>query len=125
MALEKITKVDRISVVGDYAINVREVTMVMDGDVQIGASSYQRHVVNPNTILASEDDRVKKIAESLWGDTEKEEYFVMQNGHPSGEPANSWTALQLQKYLSNNGVSYTESEAKSSLLTKAKEKYAE
>tara|TARA_A100001011_G_scaffold197800_1_gene206101 strand:+ start:1185 stop:1562 length:378 start_codon:yes stop_codon:yes gene_type:complete len=125
MALEKITKVDRISVVGDYAINVREVTMVMDGDVQIGASSYQRHVVNPNTILASEDDRVKKIAESLWGDTEKEEYFVMQNGHPSGEPANSWTALQLQKYLSNNGVSYTESEAKSSLLTKAKAKYSE
>ena len=125
MALEKITKVDRISVVGDYAINVREVTMVMDGDVQIGASSYQRHVVNPNTILASEDDRVKKIAESLWGDTEKEEYFVMQNGHPSGEPADSWTALQLKQYLSRNGVSYTGSEAKSSLLTKAKDKYNE
>ena len=125
MALEKITKVDRISVVGDYAINVREVTMVMDGDVQIGASSYQRHVVNPNTILTSEDAKVKKIAESLWGDTEKEEYFVVQNGHPSGEPANSWTALQLKQYLNNNGVSYTESEAKSSLLTKAKNKYNE
>ena len=125
MALEKVVEVDQIEVKGDYSIQVRTATKVMDNGSQIGSTSYHRHVVNPNSILTSEDAKVKKIAEALWGDAEKEAYFVYSNGHPSGEPANSWTAVQLQKYLSNNGVSYTESEAKSSLLTKAKAKYSE
>jgi len=47
------------------------------------------------------------------------------NGHPSGEPADSWTVAQLQKYLSKHSVSYAEDDAKSALLTKAKAKYAE
>jgi hypothetical protein len=47
------------------------------------------------------------------------------NGHPSGEPADSWTVAQLQKYLSRNNVAYAEDDAKSALLTKAKAKYAE
>ena len=125
MALEKVVEVDQIEVKGEFFIQVRTATKVMDNGSQIGSTSYHRHVVNPNSILTSEDARVKKIAEALWGDAEKEAYFVHSNGHPSGEPANSWTAVQLQKYLSNNGVSYTESEAKSSLLTKAKAKYSE
>ena len=125
MALEKVVEVDQIEVKGDYSIQVRTATKVMDDGSQIGSTSYHRHVVNPNSILTSEDAKVKKIAEALWGDTEKEAYFVSVNGHPSGEPTNSWTALQLKQYLSNNGVSYTESEAKSSLLTKAKAKYSE
>ena len=125
MALEKVVEVDQIEVKGDYSIQVRTATKVMDDGQQIGSTSYHRHVVNPSSILTSEDAKVKKIAEALWGDTEKEEYFVMQNGHPSGEPANSWTVLQLQAYLRNNSVSFTESEAKSSLLTKAKAKYSE
>ena len=125
MALEKVVEVDQIEVKGDYSIQVRTATKVMDDGKQIGSVGYHRHVVHPDSILSSEDAKVKKIAEALWGDTEKEEYFVMQNGHPSGEPADSWTAVQLRKYLFNNSVSYTESEAKSSLLTKAKEKYAE
>jgi len=125
MALEKVVEVDQIEVKGDYSIQVRTATKVMDSGNQIGSASYHRHVVHPDSVLTSEDAKVKKIAEALWGDTEKEEYFVMQNGHPSGEPANSWTAVQLKQYLSNNSVSYTESEAKSSLLTKAKAKYSE
>ena len=125
MALEKVVEVDQIEVKGEYSIQVRTATKVMDSGSQIGGISYHRHVVNPTSILTSEDAKVKKIAEALWGDTEKEAYFVHSNGHPSGEPANSWTAVQLQAYLRNNGVSYTESEAKSSLLTKAKNKYNE
>ena len=125
MALEKVVEVDQVEVKGDYSIQVRTATKVMDGGSQIGSTSYHRHVVHPDSVLTSEDAKVKKIAEALWGDTEKEEYFVMQNGHPSVEPSDSWTALQLKQYLSNNGVSYTESEAKSSLLTKAKAKYSE
>tara|TARA_R100000329_G_C7586031_1_gene207749 strand:+ start:276 stop:653 length:378 start_codon:yes stop_codon:yes gene_type:complete len=125
MALEKLVEVDQIEVKGDYTIQVRTATKVMDGGSQIGSTSYHRHVVKPDSILTSEDAKVKKIAEALWGNTEKENYFVFQNGHPSGEPADSWTIAQLKCYLSNNRVSFTESEAKSSLLTKAKDKYNE
>ena len=125
MALEKLVEVDQIEVKGEFSIQVRTATKVMDDGKQIGSTSYHRHVVNPDSILSSEDAKVKKIAEALFDADCKEAYYVSQNGHPSGEPANSWTAVQLQKYLSNNGVSYTESEAKSSLLTKAKAKYSE
>ena len=125
MALEKVVEVDQIEVKGEYSIQVRTATKVMDDGKQIGSVGYHRHVVHPDSILSSEDAKVKKIAEALWGDTEKEAWFVSQNGHPSGEPADSWTKEQLQKYLSNHSVEYKESDAKSALLTKAKAKYAE
>ena len=125
MALEKVVEVDQIEVKGEYSIQVRTATKVMDDGKQIGSVGYHRHVLNPNSILSSEDAKVKKIAEALWGDTEKEAYFVSQNGHPSGEPADSWTKEQLQRYLSKHSVEYKESDAKSALLTKAKAKYAE
>jgi len=125
MALEKVIEVDKIEVVGEYSIQVRQATKVLDDGKQIGGVSYHRHVVHPNSILTSEDAKVKKVAEALWGDDEKEAYYVSQNGHPSGEPADSWTVTQLQKYLSKHSVEYEEDDAKSALLTKAKAKYAE
>ena len=69
MALEKVVEVDQIEVKGDYSIQVRTATKVMDNGSQIGSTSYHRHVVNPNSILTSEDQKVKKIGEALWGDT--------------------------------------------------------
>ena len=125
MALVKVVEIDQIEVKGDYSIQVRTATKVMDGGSQIGSTSYHRHVVHPDSVLTSEDAKVKKIAEALWGNTEKEEYFVSQNGHPSGKPANSWTVAQLQTYLNKHSVEYKDSDAKSALLTKAKAKYAE
>ena len=125
MALEKVVEVDQIEVKGEYSIQVRTATKVLDNGKQIGGVSYHRHVVHPDSILEGQDAKVKKIAEALWGDTEKEAYFVSQNGHPSGEPADSWTKEQLQRYLSKHSVEYKESDAKSALLTKAKAKYAE
>ena len=125
MALEKVVEVDQIEVKGDYSIQVRTATKVMDDGKQIGSVGYHRHVVHPDSILSSEDAKVKKIAEALWGDTEKEAYYVSQNGHPSGEPADSWTEAQLQSYLSKYSVEHKEDDAKSALLTKAKAKYAE
>ena len=125
MALEKVVEVDQIEVKGEYSIQVRTATKVLDDGKQIGSVGYHRHVVHPDSILEGQDAKVKKIAEALWGDTEKEAWFVSKNGHPSGEPADSWTKEQLQRYLSKHSVEYKESDAKSALLTKAKAKYAE
>ena len=125
MALEKVVEVDQIEVKGEYSIQVRTATKVMDDGKQIGSTSYHRHVVHPNSILEGQDARVKKIAEALWGDEEKEAWFVSQNGYPSGEPADSWSEAQLQAYCSKHSVAWTDEHTKAQLLTKAKAKYEE
>ena len=48
MALEKVIEVDKIEVVGEYSIQVRQATKVLDDGKQIGGVSYHRHVVHPN-----------------------------------------------------------------------------
>jgi hypothetical protein len=120
MALEKIVEVDKVEIVGNYSIQVRTATKVMDDGKQIGSTSYHRHVVHPSSNWTNEDAKVKKIADALFDSDCKEAYFVSQNGYPSGEPSNSWTEAQLQKYLSVNGVSYNLDESKEDLLAKAK-----
>ena len=125
MALEKVVEVDQIEVKGEFSIQVRTATKVMDDGSQIGSTSYHRHVVHPDSILEGQDARVKKIAEALWGDAEKEAWFVSQNGHPSGEPADSWSEEQLQRYCSKHSVAWTDEHTKEQLLTKAKAKYEE
>ena len=125
MALLKVVEVDQIEVKGEFSIQVRTATKVMDDGQQIGSVGYHRHVVHPDSILEGQDAKVKKIAEALWGDAEKEAWFVSKNGHPSGEPADSWTEAQLQKYCSNYSVVWTDEHTKAQLLTKAKAKYEE
>ena len=83
MALEKVVEVDQIEVKGEYSIQVRTATKVMDDGKQIGSTSYHRHVVHPDSILSSEDAKVKKIAEALWGDEEKEAWEKLQNPEES------------------------------------------
>jgi len=125
MALEKVVEVDQIEVKGEYSIQVRTATKVMDDGKQIGSVGYHRHVVHPDSILTSEDAKVKKIAEALFDADCKEAWFVSQNGHPSGEPADSWSEAQLQAYCSKYSVAWTDEHTKAQLLTKAKAKYEE
>jgi len=125
MALEKVVEVDQIEVKGEYYIQVRTATKVMDDGKQIGSTSYHRNSINPHSDWSNEDAKVKKIAEALWGDAEKEAYYVSLNGHPSGEPADSWSEAQLQAYCSKHSVAWTDEHTKAQLLTKAKAKYEE
>ena len=74
MALEKIQIVGQIEVVGEYAIQVRQATKVMDDGVQIGGVSYHRHVVHPNSDWSNDDPKVKKIADALFDDDCQEAY---------------------------------------------------
>ena len=125
MALEKVVEVDQIEVKGEFSIQVRTATKVMDDGSQIGSTSYHRHVIHPDSILEGQDAKVKKIAEALFDDDCKEAYYVSQNGHPSGEPADSWSEAQLQTYCSKHSVAWTDEHTKAQLLTKAKAKYEE
>ena len=125
MALEKVVEVDKVELVGDYSIQVRTATKVMDGGSQIGSTSYHRHVVHPSSNWTNEDAKVKKIADALFDADCKEAYFLSINGYPSGEPSDKWTEAQLEKYLSVNGVAWTDEHTKAQLLTKAKDKFGE
>ena len=125
MALEKVVEVDQIEVKGEYSIQVRTATKVLDDGKQIGSVGYHRHVVHPDSILEGQDAKVVKIAEALFDADCKEAYYVSQNGHPSGEPADSWSEAQLQTYCSKHSVAWTDEHTKAQLLTKAKAKYEE
>ena len=72
MALEKVVEVDQIEVKGEYAIQVRQATKVLDDGVQIGGVSYHRHVVHPSSDWSNDDPKVKKIADALFDDDCKE-----------------------------------------------------
>ena len=106
MALEKVVEVDKIEVVGEYSIQVRQATKVLDDGKQIGGVSYHRHVVHPNSNWSGEDAKVKKIADALFDADCIEVYFVSQHGYPSGDPSTSWELAQLQKYCDSHGISY-------------------
>ena len=118
MALEKIQVVDQIEVVGEYSVQVRQSTKVMDDGVQIGGESYHRHVVHPSSDWSNEDAKVKKICDALFDADCIEAYFVSQHGYPSGAASESWTKAQLQKYCDDRSIAYEESDTKAELITK-------
>ena len=106
MALEKVVEVDQIEVKGEYSIQVRQATKVLDDGKQIGGVSYHRHVVHPNSSLDNEDAKVKKIAEALFDDDCKEAWQLQQHGYPSGDPSDSWSKAQLGKYCDSRSIDY-------------------
>ena len=132
MALEKVIEVDKIEVVGEYAIQVRQATKVLDDGVQIGGDSYHRHVVHPNSDWSNDDPKVKKIADALFDADCIEAWHVYSNGYPSGTPSTSWELAQLQKYCDSISVSYEAGDAdgvgadsKSKLVEKIEAKLSE
>ena len=106
MALEKVVEVDQIEVKGEYSIQVRKATKVMDDGKQIGGVSYHRHVVHPDHDWSGDDAKVKKIADSLFDADCKEAWQLSQHGYPSGDPSDSWSKAQLGKYCSSHGIDY-------------------
>ena len=73
MALEKLTKQDKIEIVdcGDWKnIQVRTATIVTDDGKEI-SRNFKRHVVVPNSDLTDESDEVKKLAEIYFTDDAK------------------------------------------------------
>jgi hypothetical protein len=61
MALEKITKVDKVEVVGEYHhVQVRTTTIIMDDGVEI-SRSFKRHVLAPTDDHSAEEQWVQDV----------------------------------------------------------------
>lgn len=65
MALTKEVVIDKIEVLESGAIQVRQVTRVLE-DGQVLSSSYHRHVLQRGDDLTNEDPKVQAIAAAAW-----------------------------------------------------------
>jgi len=66
MALEKITKIDKIEIVGDYKIlQVRTATIVSEDGNEL-SRSFHREALVPGTDVSGKDQEVIDLANLLW-----------------------------------------------------------
>jgi hypothetical protein len=65
MALIESTKIDQIEVVGDWNIQVRQATTIERDGVQV-ARTFHRWVLNPDSDISTQEQKVKDIANAAW-----------------------------------------------------------
>ena len=65
MSLEKIIKIDKIEIVGDYkAINIRQATVITDDGKEI-SRSFHRYVLNCDADISGEDAEVQAVCNAV------------------------------------------------------------
>jgi len=65
MALTEKIEIDRIEVVADWNIQVRQATTIEKDGVQI-ARTFHRWVLNPDSDISAQESRVQAIANAAW-----------------------------------------------------------
>lgn len=66
MSLKKITKIDKIEIVGDYkCLQVRTATIISENGVEL-SRSFHREALNPGTDVSGKDQEVIDLANLLW-----------------------------------------------------------
>jgi hypothetical protein len=65
MALTKEVVIDKIEVLENGILQIREVTRIMEDGNEL-SSSYHRWVLNPGDDLSAQTDKVKTIANATW-----------------------------------------------------------
>ena len=106
MALTKEVKYDKIEVVGDMkAVQCRQAT-VFSEDGKEHSRSFHRHVLHPDSDISGEPQETQDICNAVWTDAVKADWFLKQHEYPSGDPSDSWTLAQLQKYCDDNDIKH-------------------
>lgn len=65
MALTKDTVIDKVEILEDGTIQVREATRVMDSGDLIG-ERYHRYVLTPGQAVADQPNRIQRICTAVW-----------------------------------------------------------
>jgi hypothetical protein len=73
MALTENTSIDKIEVVGDWNIQVRQATVITKDGVQV-ARSFHRWVLTPDDDISGQEQKVQDIANAAWTDEVKAAY---------------------------------------------------
>jgi hypothetical protein len=65
MALTEKIDIDRIEVVGDWNIQVRQATTIERDGVFV-SKTFHRWVLNPNSDITNQEQKVKNICNTAW-----------------------------------------------------------
>jgi len=65
MALTERTEIDRIEVVNDWNIQVRQCTTI-ERDGQFVSNSFHRWVLNPDSDISGQEQKVQDICNAAW-----------------------------------------------------------
>ncbi len=65
MALKESTKIDQIEVVNDWNIQVRQATII-ERDGQFVSRTFHRWVLNPDSDISGQEQKVQNIANAAW-----------------------------------------------------------
>ena len=73
MALTQKIEIDRIEVVNDWNIQVRQATLIENDGVFVSKTFY-RWVLNPDSDITNQEQKVKDICNTEWTDDVKARY---------------------------------------------------
>jgi hypothetical protein len=73
MALTENTSIDRIEIVGDWNIQVRQAT-VIERDGQFVSRTFHRWVLTPDSDISGQEQKVQDICNAAWTDEVKAAY---------------------------------------------------
>lgn len=76
MALEKQTAIDKIEVLENGSIQVREIVRIVEDGNELSAS-YNRWSLNPLDDVSTQNAKVQAIANAVWTDEVKTSYRTM------------------------------------------------
>jgi hypothetical protein len=65
MAIEKQISIDKIEVIENGIIQVRQITRIIEDGVEL-SNSFHRWSLTPNQDVSDQEDRVKAIANVTW-----------------------------------------------------------
>jgi hypothetical protein len=73
MALTEHTEIDRIEVLGNWNIQVRQATVIARNGEQV-SRTFHRWVLTPDMDISGQEQKVQDIANAAWTDEVKAEY---------------------------------------------------
>ena len=73
MALTERTEIDRIEIVNNWNIQVRQCTTI-ERDGQFVSNSFHRWVLNPDDDISGQEQKVQDICNAAWTDEVKAAY---------------------------------------------------
>jgi hypothetical protein len=73
MALTENTSIDKIEIVGDWNIQVRQATVIEKDGVQV-SRTFHRWVLTPDMDISGQEQKVQDICNAAWTDEVKAAY---------------------------------------------------
>ena len=78
MALTERTEIDKIEVVEQWVIQVRQATVIEKDGVQV-ARTFHRWVLTPDSDISAQEQKVKDIANAAWTPEVRQAYETFKD----------------------------------------------